>query len=51
MKKETFNLKLTKDQVKSIISYLDMAYEKAQDQQLPLTQDNIKNTIKMFKKL
>jgi len=43
------NLKLDNRQAKLLLVYLDMAYETAVNQQLPLAQDDIKDMIKYIK--
>jgi hypothetical protein len=43
------NLKLNDHQAKMLLVYLEMAYETAVNQQLPLSQDGIKALVKQIK--
>ena len=43
-------INLKKEQVEQIINYLNIAFEKAINDQLPMSQDSIKNMIKLLNK-
>ena len=47
-RKAMINLK--EEEVEEIINYLDMAFEKAVNDQLPVSQDSIKAMIKLLRK-
>jgi len=49
MKADKITINLTKEQKKMLLVYLDMAFEDAQNKQLPLTQDGIKDMIKYIR--
>jgi len=43
-------ISLTREEVEKIINYLDMAFEKAVNDELPVSQDGIKALIKVLSK-